>query len=790
MTSLLRKPLLLIILTLFLAGCATPEEKTAAYYAKGKYLYEKGHYNDAKLELKNALQIDPKCSDARYLLAMVALKQDDIRGAYSALLKTVADNPRHLKAQLELGRLYLAGRMPDKAMEQADTALQIDPQNDEARLFKVAAFLAQHDASKAQAILDNLKRQGRLSEDYYLLSASTAISRKDPQLAQTILNEGARRFPRSAAIQLFLASLYRQRGELPETEQAYQRIITLEPDKITHRFTLADFYWKTGRQPEAVRVLDAIPGTDEQKAIQVARYYQTKGRLDKAEQVLTNPFCKGIAARLALSEVYVGRGDMDKAVAVLTAYLKGHEKMTADAIQAKTALAALYLRKGAIVQAQSLADEVLSKSPKNTEAHFIKGQVYLLKGDSMDAVNELRSVVYENPLKNEAYVFLAQAQAAAGNPGQAEEALRSGVKYFPDSGPLTINLARLLAQRNKSDEAEALLREFVEQHPDNLPVSIALGDLYAAEGKTVLAERQFRSLVEKAPRAPLGYAGLAKLHLQAGRTGQAEDLLTKGVKQTGNTELMAQLVRLYIADKSYDKALALGEEHLRTNPNDAGVYLLLGHVYTARKTYGRAEEAYAKAAALAPHWEEPHRSLAYVYLVQGKRDEAIGKLTAYAKENPANPSPYLTMGQIHLLAGENRQAIDAYAKASAIAPEAWSILNDLAYLLSEYGTPPADVKRAQVLAAKALTLNPSAPAVLDTLGWINYKLGAFDRARTYLEKAAALVPDNPEVNFHLGMTLYRQGKPGEASPHIEQALKAKNFPGRAEAAATLKSIKG
>ena len=66
----------LIVLVIFIAGCGGPEERKKRYYEKGKALYEQGDYVNARLELKNAVQIDPKFTEAHYLLGMAALKSE------------------------------------------------------------------------------------------------------------------------------------------------------------------------------------------------------------------------------------------------------------------------------------------------------------------------------------------------------------------------------------------------------------------------------------------------------------------------------------------------------------------------------------------------------------------------------------------------------------------------------------------------------------------------------------------------------------------------------------------
>ncbi len=83
-----------------MAGCGGPEQKKMKFFNRGKALYEKGDLVKAKLEFKNAIQIDPKFAEAYYMLGMVDVKGGNFQGAYGAFSKTVDLNPRHWESRM------------------------------------------------------------------------------------------------------------------------------------------------------------------------------------------------------------------------------------------------------------------------------------------------------------------------------------------------------------------------------------------------------------------------------------------------------------------------------------------------------------------------------------------------------------------------------------------------------------------------------------------------------------------------------------------------------------------
>jgi Flp pilus assembly protein TadD len=125
-----------------------------------------------------------------------------------------------------------------------------------------------------------------------------------------------------------------------------------------------------------------------------------------------------------------------------------------------------------------------------------------------------------------------------------------------------------------------------------------------------------------------------------------------------------------------------------------------------------------------------------------------------------------------------------------IHPELWSATNDLADLLSEFGSGRNDLERALVLAQKAKSLSPENPTIFDTLGWIYYRRGEVNQAIEWLGKAQARNAQNPIINFHLGMAYNRAGNPGKAKEYLRIALASKvSFRGKDEAEKAMAGVR-
>ena len=101
----------LFLLLSMLAGCSgDPEKGKVKYLQSGLGHMQKGKYQEAAIQFRNALKLDPRFVDAYYQLAQVSLALHQWNDAYAALEHAIAIDPGRVDARLDRGRLYLAAR--------------------------------------------------------------------------------------------------------------------------------------------------------------------------------------------------------------------------------------------------------------------------------------------------------------------------------------------------------------------------------------------------------------------------------------------------------------------------------------------------------------------------------------------------------------------------------------------------------------------------------------------------------------------------------------------------------
>jgi len=109
--------------------------------------------------------------------------------------------------------------------------------------------------------------------------------------------------------------------------------------------------------------------------------------------------------------------------------------------------------------------------------------------------------------------------------------------------------------------------------------------------------------------------------------------------------------------------------------------------------------------------------------------------------------------------------------------------------LAEIPKDKADLKRAEELAKNALIRHPGDPALLDTLGWVEYRMGNYNQAADLIENALKAAPDEAILNYHMGMVHLKNGQMVAAREKLKKALDNKSdFYGRDIAEQTLKEL--
>ena len=718
-----RSRFLLILPILFLlVSCGTPDEKKMVFFSKGQTLMEAGDFVKARLEFKNAIQIDTEFAKAYYMLGKTELSLGNGKAGFGYISKAVQLDPGLIDARVILGKMFLSGKALDRAEEQADAILKIDSGNVDAMLLKASVYFVGKKFDAARSMLKKIDDSGTKTVEFYLLQASFYNVTKKSDMAGDVLKKGLEEYPGSLAVTMALAKYYGQKEDAKGVETYLKKALEISPQAVKIKLNLAWLYINTQKLSEARIILNRIiesDPTDEKNIMSVAALLMKSGELDQSIEIIRqgiekDPVNYGYFA--LLSEIYLKKREIKKAEDVLWDFLSLDDKLALpDIIKTKVNLAKLLLLQKRSKDAEDLIDQVIKDDPKNIDAHYLKGKLYLVKGNGSDAVLQFRAVTDEHPEYLIGYIGLANAHALNKDYDLALDVLKKALKRAPNSARLLKGMVRVNVLKKDSQAAEKNLKQLISLDPYNIGSIAGLGDFYLSLNRYDEAMDQYRQLKNSKKGASLGYLKAAQALTRQNKLDKAIDELETG----------------------YEKA--------------------------------------AKSSVFIT-------SLGQLYLRQGKKQEAIEKFKEALTIDSNNRLAWLTLGNIYEAGQEYEKAIDVYRQFLKQMPDSWSAANNLAFLLSEQGDSRVLLEEAMKFVRKAENLNPGSPLVQDTMGWIYYKQGELVKAEELITQAVEKMPENVAICYHLGAISHELGKDQAAEVNLKKALAGKgNFPGRKHA---------
>jgi tetratricopeptide (TPR) repeat protein len=186
-----------------------------------------------------------------------------------------------------------------------------------------------------------------------------------------------------------------------------------------------------------------------------------------------------------------------------------------------------------------------------------------------------------------------------------------------------------------------------------------------------------------------------------------------------------------------EAAIEVLQQLARARPENPSVHMTLGDTLRQLERYDEASQAYDEAIALL----EEDRTAQWVL--------------------------YFARGITHEREDRWPQAEADFRKALELRPEQPQVLNYLGYSFVEMGV---NMDEALDLIERAVAAEPNSGYIVDSLGWVLFRLGEYEEAVVHLERATELLPVDPIINDHLGDAYYAVGRKLEAEFQWKRAL--------------------
>jgi len=353
-----------------------------------------------------------------------------------------------------------------------------------------------------------------------------------------------------------------------------------------------------------------------------------------------------------------------------------------------------------------------------------------------------------------------------GQPGLAETIVTEVVRRFPGEPRVALLRASQLREADRDDEARKVLESLAEQASGNAELRLAMAYEYDALGDLGAAS----AILARGPQDDQTYALRASLLARAedkgALAGLYEELRRTAAKPDPSRRLllgqMAEFLDRFDEALGWYEGVPGGPQRWPARLRSANV---LHELQRSEESYGLLHDIQADAAA-------PDDARRDAYLLEASLLEEDGtpeaEMDAFARGLAAFPDD-LEILYARALSWERR---DDIARAEAdlrrvlvIEPESVAALNALGYTLADR---TSRYQEALELINRARAAEPDNAAIIDSYGWVLYRLGRNEEALGELRRAFALQKD-AEIGAHLGEVLWVLGKREEAREYFRQA---------------------
>jgi len=159
--------------------------------------------------------------------------------------------------------------------------------------------------------------------------------------------------------------------------------------------------------------------------------------------------------------------------------------------------------------------------------------------------------------------------------------------------------------------------------------------------------------------------------------------------------------------------------------------------------------------------------LASLYQERGEVSKAIELMQQLVARQPENDQYHFTLGVLYDEVKNKDASIAEMRRAIQLNPQNAAALNYLGYTYAEMGI---ELDEAERLIRQALALSPNDGFYIDSLGWVFYQRGEYDKAIQQLERALEIAGDDPTICEHLADAYVRVGKSRDALRLYQEAL--------------------
>ena len=434
-------------------------------------------------------------------------------------------------------------------------------------------------------------------------------------------------------------------------------------------------------------------------------------------------------------------------------------KLDPKSRDAKKVLAEMYIASGNLSKAKPLVKEILESEDSKGDGFLYLNNILTRVENKSNALRFIIDIAKPYAKMVEAHFAVAHTAHMAGNITIRDKELATINKLNPNWETSTLFIGSIQFDEDPMKAIETY-QKFVKNNPKSNTVRLELAKALVQTEQYPAAKKHFEKLVN----SPLASAELsftvALLALETGDDIMAEQFLNQSLerKYYNPDQVNMYLARIYAQRQNIDKVINLVEK-ISTGPLFVDSRIFAAQAIRVEKGIDQAVEYLDQYKSLDRQEKLKFLQLKTSFWYNDNQyQKAINFMLSEEEKYADSAEFYFDFGLLY----EKNKDFDSMEanlkKAISLKPDYAIAYNALGYSYADRNVKLDDAKKYIEI---ALSIEPQNHYILDSMGWVHFRLGNYDIAYEFITKAYAIQED-PEIAAHLGEVLWKQGKENEA----------------------------
>ncbi len=509
-----------------------------------------------------------------FLAAQYKLKQGDVTEAIWLLDQAIKNDSISINLKLEMANLLLIKKETDKALEQINQALTLEPNNIEALTLLGGIHQQRKEMDEAKATFERVFAGNPSEQNIYLLLGRIYWNESDFNNAERVFCKMAHNIPDSYAAHFFYGKALAAQGKADQAEASLLKSLELEPSLEETRLELLNIYKLQNKPDKITQVYKAIlqyTPDNHNATLGLAEHYRQIHQKELSRQLLTELGQHTFSDASIITAVYdafLENKRYDEALWALEGMLAAAQENSDLHYMAGIASDGLDRKEAALAHMIRVAPK--SRFYVNAVVH--SALLYHDMGKIHQSIEVIRNALVHTPGHAEYYLYLGSFYEEVERYAEALDVLQKGLTLDDQNARLYFRLGVIYDKMGRKQDSISSMKQVVRLTPNDAEALNYLGYTYADMGINLdEAEILIQSALKIKPDDGYIKDSLGWVYYKKGRYSEALKWLTKAIQLVpDDPAILEHLGDVYLKLERKQKALNYYRRSLQKKDKDTG----------------------------------------------------------------------------------------------------------------------------------------------------------------------------------------------------------------------------